>query len=262
MTVRHENVTDYLREYAEDKINGIHLDYPRIIGSKAILDLEGSRRHKAEIILFCANHIIITASSETENIYKSIDFTIDKITRRMRECKTRLLKRRNPGKEESIRYRDDRNYRGDFLNNFPEEVNETEEPQPFFVHKESFSLRKLFKEETIIDLDLTERPFFAFKNARRYVTSIVWRKPDGDYGIVDIPSWSPFAHYLSSLQKWSLTPQFLYDFRLKPANASQYSPQSRGEYCAGLGNFELHPPGLYDPGDLQKPEHEFAIPIV
>ena len=62
VTVRHENVTDSLRQYAEDKINGIHLDYPRIIGAKAILDVEGSRRHKAEIILFCANHIVIDAS--------------------------------------------------------------------------------------------------------------------------------------------------------------------------------------------------------
>ena len=188
VTVRHANVTDSLRQYAEDKINGIHLDYPRIIGAKAILDVEGSRRHKAEIILFCANHIVIDASSETEDMYKSIDFTIDKITRRMRKCKTRLLKRRNPGQEESIRYLDERNYRADFLDNLPEEVNETEEPEPFFVHKESFSLRKLFKEEAVIDLDLTERPFIVFKNARRNVTSIVWRKPDGDYGIVDIPS--------------------------------------------------------------------------
>jgi hypothetical protein len=42
-------------------------------------------------------------------MYKSIDFTIDKITRRMRKCKTRLLKRRNPGQEESIHYLDERN---------------------------------------------------------------------------------------------------------------------------------------------------------
>ena len=103
VTVRHENVTDSLRQYAEDKINGIHLDYPRIIGAKAILDVEGSRRHKAEIILFCANHIVIDASSETEDMYKSIDFTIDKITRRKRKCKTRQHKRRKPGQYESIR---------------------------------------------------------------------------------------------------------------------------------------------------------------
>jgi putative sigma-54 modulation protein len=187
VTVRHEDITDSLRQYATDKINGIHLDYPRIIEAKAILDVEGSRRHKAEIILFCANHIVIDASSETEDMYKSIDFTIDKITRRMRKHKTRLLKKRTPRKDESIRYLDERNYRADFLDTLPDEVNEEQEPEPFFVHKESFSLRKLYKEEAVLELDLTERPFVVFANARRNVTSIVWRKRDGEYGMVDIP---------------------------------------------------------------------------
>lgn len=187
VTVRHEDVTDSLRQYAIEKISGIHLDYPRIIEAKAILDVEGSRRHKAEIILFCADHIVIDASSETEDMYKSIDFTIDKITRRMRKQKTRLLKRRSPKhREESIRYLDQSSYRADFLDTLPEEMVEDEEPAPFFVHKEAVSLRKLYKEEAIVELDLTERPFVVFENARRDVTSVVWRKPDGDYGMFDI----------------------------------------------------------------------------
>ena len=119
-------------------------------------------------------------------MYKSIDFTIDKIARRMRKHKTRLLKRRTPRGEESIRYLDERNYQADFLDTLPDEV--VEEPEPFFVHKESISLRRLFKEEAVMELDLTERPFVIFENARRNVTSIVWRKKDGDYGMFDIPS--------------------------------------------------------------------------
>ncbi|MFT6179293.1 MAG: putative sigma-54 modulation protein [Paracoccaceae bacterium] len=187
VTVRHEDITDSLRQYAMEKIGGIHLDYPRIIEAKAILDVEGSRRHKAEIILFCADHIVIDASSETEDMYKSIDFTIDKIARRMRKHKTRLLKRRTPRQEDSIRYLDELNYRADFLDNLPDEVNEAEEPEPFFVHKESVSLRRLFKEEAVVELDLTERPFVVFQNARRDVVSIIWRKSDGEYGMFDVP---------------------------------------------------------------------------
>ncbi len=186
VTVRHEDITDSLRQYATEKIAGIHLDYPRIIEAKAILDVEGNRRHKAEIILFCADHIVIDASSETDDMYKSIDFTIDKIARRMRKHKTRLLKRRTPRKEESITYLDEKSYRADFLDDLPDEVNEAEEPMPFFVHKESVSMRRLFKEEAVIELDLTEKPFVVFKNARRDVISIVWRKRDGEYGMIDI----------------------------------------------------------------------------
>jgi len=95
ITVRHEQATDSLKGYAFRKIAGLHLDYPKIIEAKAILDVQG-RRHRAEIILFCANHITIDASSETIDMYRSIDETIDKIARRMRKHKTRLLKQHRP----------------------------------------------------------------------------------------------------------------------------------------------------------------------
>lgn len=184
VTVRHEEVTDSLREYAESKIQGLHLDYPKIIEAKAVLDVEGDRRHKAEIILFCANHIVIDASSETEDMYKSIDETISKIARRMRKHKTRLLKKNHSRNAESIRYLDESHFKADYLDHLPEEV--TEDAEPFFVHKEQFRLRKLYKEEAIMELDLTERPFVIFENQRRGVTSIVWKKKDGDYGMVDV----------------------------------------------------------------------------
>ena len=184
VTVRHEDITDSLREYAESKIEGIHLDYPRIIEAKAILDVQGNKRHKAEVILFCANHIVIDASSETDDMYKSIDETVHKIARRMRKHKTRLLKKHRPKPEDTIKYVDERVYAADVLDTHPEEAEE--DPEPFFVHKEQFRLRTLYKEEAIMELDLTDRPFVMFKNARRGVTSIVWKKNDGDYGMVDV----------------------------------------------------------------------------
>ena len=78
VTVRHEEPTDSLREYATSKIDGLSLDYPRIIEAKAILDVQ-KKRHIAEILLFCADHIVIEASSETEDMYKSIDQTLSLI---------------------------------------------------------------------------------------------------------------------------------------------------------------------------------------
>lgn len=186
VTCRHEDITDSLRDYAEKKVHGVPVDYPKIIEAKVVLDVEGSHRHKAEIILFCANNIVIDASSESDDMYKSIDFTVDKIARRMRKQKTRLLKRRHPKGHEtdSIRHLDERNYAATVLDALPETP--TEDPEPFFVHKEGFNIRRLYKEEAITDLELTERPFVVFENARRNVTSIVWRKSNGDYGMIDL----------------------------------------------------------------------------
>ena len=69
ITVRHESITDSLRNYVHKKIEGLHLDYPKIIEAKAVLDVQ-KNRHIAEIILYCANHITIDASSETHDGYQ------------------------------------------------------------------------------------------------------------------------------------------------------------------------------------------------
>jgi putative sigma-54 modulation protein len=185
VTVRHEDVTDALRDYATKKIQGLHLDYPKIIEAKAILDAHKNRHH-AEIILFCANHIVIDASSETDDMYKSIDETIDKITRRMRKHKTRLLKKHRPRPEDTIKHLDEKVFASDFLETLPEEDQEAE-PEPLLIHREGFRLRTLYKEEAIMELELTDRPFVLFKNARRGVLQIVYRRTeDGEYSLLEL----------------------------------------------------------------------------
>ena len=146
VTVRHEEPTDALRDYATTKIDGLSLDYPRIIEAKAILDVQ-KNRHIAEILLFCADHIVIEASSESEDMYKSIDQTIDKIARRMRKHKTRLMKKHRPKPEQTIKHLEEKWYNESVLDH-PEE--EQSDPEPLIVHREGYRLRSLFKEEAIM----------------------------------------------------------------------------------------------------------------
>ena len=189
ITVRHESATESLKDYATSKIEGLHLDYPRIIEAKAILDVQG-KRHIAEVILFCANHITIDASSETEDMYKSIDETMDKIARRMRKYKTRLLKKHRPKPKDTIKHLDARIYASDFLDTHViAEEEEGPEPEPHRIHRESFQLRTLYKEEAIMELELSDRPFVLFRNARRGVLQIVYKQgDDGEYTLLELDS--------------------------------------------------------------------------
>lgn len=183
ITVRHETVTDSLRDYATKKIEGLHIDYPKIIEAKIVLDVQ-KNRHIAEIILFCANHITIEASSETKDMYASLDETISKIARRMRKHKTRLMKRyRSTKPEESIRFLDEKVFAADILDKHPEDA-ETD-PEPMIIHREELKLKQLFKEEAIMELELSDKPFLVYQNARRNVLQIVYRRKDGDYAIIE-----------------------------------------------------------------------------
>jgi putative sigma-54 modulation protein len=170
-------VTDSLREYAQKKIEGLHLDYPRIIEAKAILDVQ-KNRHIAEILLFCANHIVIEAHTEGQDMYAAIDETIDKIARRMRKQKTRLLKKRRPHRNESIRYIDESFYDETALDH-PEESDK--DPEPFIVHADNYRIRTMYKEDAVMELELTDRPFVLYKSARTCQLTILYRRKDGEY---------------------------------------------------------------------------------
>jgi len=182
ITVRHEDLTDALRAHAEKAIESLHLDYPRIIEAKVIMDVQKDR-HIAEIILFCADHITIQASTEGGDMYFALDETSSKIARRMRKQKTRLLKKKRVRPEQSIRHLEERYYDDSVLDH-PEES--PEDPVPYYVHPEKYRVRELFKEEAIMELELSDRPFVLYTNARRKVRQLVYRRKDGEYAVVDV----------------------------------------------------------------------------
>jgi putative sigma-54 modulation protein len=182
VTVRHEQVTDALREHAHRKIESLHLDYPRIIEAKAILDVQ-KNRHVAEIILYCANHITIEAHTEGKDMYVALDETIEKIARRMRKHKTRLLKKHRPHRNESIRHLDERYFTEEALDH--PEGSDTD-PVPYIVHPDQYAIRSMYKEDAIMQLELSDRPFVLYKSARRDCLTIIYRRKDGEYSAIDL----------------------------------------------------------------------------
>ena len=182
VTGRHVEVTEAMRDFAHKKVEGLHLDYPKIIEAKVILDVQKKTRQIAEIILFCANHITIEASSETEDMYKSIDETISKIARRMRKYKTRLLKSHRPRPNETIKYISEQVYSSDV----PEvEVPDASDVEPVIVHEENYRIRPLYQDEAIMEMELSERSFIVFQHAKTEKLSILFRRSDGDYGMIE-----------------------------------------------------------------------------
>lgn len=190
VTCRHIELTEALRDYAGKKIEGLHLDYPRIIEARVILDVEKNRRQTAEIILFCANHITIQAKTTHEDLYAAIDDTISKIARRMRKHKTRLLKRSRP-RNISIRHLTEQVFDGTRLDGEVLESNaatdDHHEPdiEPSRVHEEPYTVRALYRDEALLELDMNDAGFIVFTNASTGQLSIIYRRSDGDFGLIE-----------------------------------------------------------------------------
>ena len=186
VTGRHVSVTEAMREHAEKKIAGLNFDYPKVINAKVLLDVE-KERHKAEIILHCANHIVIEADTTTPNMYTSIDETVHKVARQMRKQKTRMLKSHRPDRAKLRKLKES----GAALlaEAFDEDPAESADDEfydelPFLVHRETAKVRNLTEEEAVEELELNSHPFLVFNDQRSNQLSVIYRREDGDYGLV------------------------------------------------------------------------------
>jgi putative sigma-54 modulation protein len=177
VTGRHVSVTDSIKEYAHDKVDHLHLDYPRIIEAHVILDVE-KHRHYAEVILHCNNHITIEASSETDDMYASIDGVIAKIAQQMRKYKTKILRNHRP--------------RG-FVKHFDEQVlgpiddafSESEESEPEVIKSERYAVKPMFVDEAVLQIEMSTRQFVVFLNAKSEKVNVLYRRKDGGFGLME-----------------------------------------------------------------------------
>src|SRR4051794_34629832 len=185
VTGRHVSVTDPIKEYAISRVEHLHLDYPRIIEAHVILDVE-KHRHAAEIILHCNNHITIEASHETDDMYASIDGVIAKIAQQMRKYKTKIMRLHRPRRHE-VQHFDEHVLD---LAGFEDQHVEGVEPKELqVIQTERYPVKPMFVDEAVLQLEMSNRQFVVFLNAKTEKINVLHRRKDGGFGLME-PTFS------------------------------------------------------------------------
>lgn len=177
VTGRHVSVTDPIKEYAISRVEHLHLDYPRIIEAHVILDVE-KHRHFAEIILHCNNHITIEASHETDDMYASIDGVSAKIAQQMRKHKTKILRSHRP-RGQSIRHLEEQ------VLELSPAFHETEEGEPDVIKTERYPVKPMFVDEAVLQIEMSNRQFVVFLNAKTEKVNILYRRKGDGFGLME-----------------------------------------------------------------------------
>lgn len=177
VTGRHVAVTQAIRDYAASRIDHLHLDYPRIIEAHVILDVE-KHRHFAEIILHCANHVTIEASETTDDMYASIDGALAKIAQQMRKYKAKILRNHRP-RRESIRHIEEQ------ILEISPAFHEIEEAEPDVIKTERYPVKPMFVDEAVLQIEMSNRQFIVFQNAKTDKVNILYRRNDSGFGLIE-----------------------------------------------------------------------------
>ena len=92
------------------------------------------------------------------------------IERQIRKNKTRLAKRLRSGA---------------FDNGIIDTGEDFEEESEFKIRRKSFALKPMSVEEAIMQMNLIEHEFFVFKDDKTEEVCVVYKRKDGDYGLIE-----------------------------------------------------------------------------
>lgn len=136
-------------------------------------------RQKVEVTIIPISGPIIRAEDVQENLYSAIDIVYDKLNKQLKRYKNRLHDRHHDN--ESIRYQiDEVSQTEDF-------VDEDDEDSIDIVierHKK-FDMKPMGAEEAVLQMELVGHDFYMFRNVETDDVSIVYRRRNGGYGMIE-----------------------------------------------------------------------------
>jgi len=175
ITGRHMNLENVHRDYVEKRLGQLKRFFDGVLDIHVILSKE-KHRQSADITIH-VNGVTLHGEEETDDFYSSIDRVTDKIEKQLRRYKDRLRERRRRGNgEKSIRYTMEL-LSGDDL--------EKGRDKPQVIRTTTMRIKPLSLDEAVMQMDLLNQEFLVFRNAGNDLINVLYRRPDGDYYLVE-----------------------------------------------------------------------------
>jgi putative sigma-54 modulation protein len=90
ITSRRAEMTDSMKEYAEEKVRKLDRYYDRITSTDVIVDQESTEQHRVEIVVRADHKHTFVAHVDAGDFYEAVDLVIDKIGRQLSTHKDKV----------------------------------------------------------------------------------------------------------------------------------------------------------------------------
>jgi putative sigma-54 modulation protein len=180
VTVRGRNVeiTDRLRTAAQEKVGRLSRHHEGWEHAEVQFFEERNPRISAKEVCEATlrgHGRIIRAKAASSDALASLDRVVDKLEHQIDKLKSRLISRSHP-KRHHVELvppgEDDDERRG-------------EQGPPRLVKTKQFDIKPMTPEEAALQMDVLGHDFYFFTNADTGVAAVVYRRNDGDVGLID-----------------------------------------------------------------------------
>ena len=174
--IRGENVdlTDAIRDYVTKRISKLEKYFEDNVEATAHVNLKvyTDKTFKVEVTIPLP-YLTLRAEETSNDMYASIDLVTDKLERQIRKYKTKVNRKAR-----------EKGFKGlEFVN--------TQDDEPAtdplkIVRTKQISFKPMDSEEAVLQMDMLGDDFFVFEDSETNGTSIVYRRKDGRYGLIEV----------------------------------------------------------------------------
>lgn len=166
-------LTDGIKTAIEDKLGKLE----RYLNPETEVKVTVSAKkatQKIEVTIIPISGPIIRAEDSEENLYAAIDIVYDKLKKQIRRYKNKLQDK-HQSKDESIRFQMDEGI----------EEEDDESLDIVIERRKKFDMKPMSPEEAVLQMELIEHGFYMFRNIDSDEISIVYKREDGGYGLIE-----------------------------------------------------------------------------
>lgn len=159
-------VTNSIRKYIEEKLKKLdkYFENPDEITATVVIRIRGN--DQIIEVTVPSKKFTLRGEESHKDLYAAIDLVSDKIERQIRKNKTRIKK----------------NYKE--VIDFNSDINIEEEDKSSIVKRKVVDMKPMNEEEALLQMNLLGHDFFIFKDADTDTVSVIYKRKDGDYGIL------------------------------------------------------------------------------
>lgn len=178
INVRGENieVTEAIRNYVIKKLDRMNKYFDDNSEQIAHVNLKVYPNSKTKVeVTIPLPYLVLRAEEMNDDLYAGIDLVIDKLERQVRKYKTKINRK---SREKGIK---------DFQV-FDEEIEneeETRDNELKVVRTKHVALKPMDVEEAILQMNMMEHDFFIFEDAETNGISIVYKRNDGKFALIE-----------------------------------------------------------------------------
>jgi len=191
VTFRKMDPTDAIKQYAEEKVKKIKRFFPDPINTNVVLAME-RYQHRADVTITLHNGLVLKGQNTSDDMYSSIDLAMTKIEKQVRRYKDKIRSHK-PGTGPQIPFR------VNVIEDETEIMSEPEpEPEPMVVQdatggdllskvirSDEHTAQPMSVEEAVMQLNLMNNAFLVFTNSDNLSINVIYRRNDGNYGLID-----------------------------------------------------------------------------